>query len=587
MGIFKNMKIKAKLLSGFLLISVIAAAVGVFALVKMLDMDKRDTALYEENVIGIGAVADVANNYLNIRLNLRVVVSSLNNDAKISAINTAKEYIKNLKNHLETYEKTITEDEDREIFKSTIANLDKYLPVVDEIENSVKTGKSNDEIIKTVLPKYVDAGGAINNNIDKLLEFNKKQGKERAEINTKTAENAIMTMVILVIAAVIISIALGIALAQSISKPVNMLVAAGEKLAIGDINVDLHLDSNDEVGTLVKVFNKLVEATREQAEVIQKIAEGDMTVSIRIRSDEDIVSKKIDYMLSVNNNVFSEIRKAAEQVNSAAEQVAQGSTMLAQASTEQSATVEEISATVGNIASQSKENAGGARNANELASEARYSAENGSEQMKNMMLSMEEINEASRNISKIIKVIDDIAFQTNILALNAAVEAARAGSHGKGFAVVAEEVRNLAARSAKAANETTDLIESTIAKVNAGTKIANETANALEMINDKIGKVTGMIEEIATSSGEQATAVAQVNIGMNQIAGVIQTNSATAEESAAASEELSAQAEMLKTAVSRFKTRERLDSIDNGMKSSKGIKEAAVQYEDIGKFGKY
>ena len=221
-----------------------------------------------------------------------------------------------------------------------------------------------------------------------------------------------------------------------------------------------------------------------------------------------------------------------------------------------------MTASIAEIATQTKQNAVNANQASELAADARDNAVKGNDQMKEMLNSMTEINNSSANISRIIKVIDDIAFQTNILALNAAVEAARAGQHGKGFAVVAEEVRNLAARSADAARETTELIEGSIDKVQIGTKIANNTASALTEIVSGIEKSAGLVKDIATASNEQASGIAQINKGLEQVSQVVQNNSATAEESAAASEELSGQAELLKEMVGKFKL--------NALKASSG-----------------
>lgn len=288
--------------------------------------------------------------------------------------------------------------------------------------------------------------------------------------------------------------------------------------------------------------------------VLAEMANGNLNLSITADYKGDFVEIKnsLNNIIVNMSQVLGGIKDAAEQVNSGARQVSDGSQALSQGSTEQASAIQELTASITEIASQTKQNAVDANQANELATNARSNAERGDGHMQEMLSSMVEINDSSANISKIIKVIDDIAFQTNILALNAAVEAARAGQHGKGFAVVAEEVRNLAARSADAAKETTELIEGSINSVQQGTKIANDTASALKEIVEGIEQAANLIGNIANASNEQASGIAQINKGIEQVSQVVQNNSATAEESAAASEQLSSQAEMLKEMVSEF-----------------------------------
>ena len=293
----------------------------------------------------------------------------------------------------------------------------------------------------------------------------------------------------------------------------------------------------------------------EMLRVLIEISKGNLNLEIAMENEGNFVEvgNILKNIIGTLNQVMAEISDAADQVSSGSKQVSEGSQLLSQGAAAQADSIQELTAAIGAIAEKSNDNAA---KANEVFNHTKASRDEGSKgnrRMQEMMQSMQEINDSSVNISKIIKVIDDIAFQTNILALNAAVEAARAGQHGKGFAVVAEEVRNLAARSAKAAEETTELIKGSIQKVQIGTKITNEIADVLKEISDGAIAATENLDVISRASDEQAQGIFEINQKIEQISRVIQNNSATAEESAATSEELSAQAELLKKLINRFK----------------------------------
>ncbi|MEM9864029.1 MAG: methyl-accepting chemotaxis protein [Myxococcota bacterium] len=309
---------------------------------------------------------------------------------------------------------------------------------------------------------------------------------------------------------------------------------------------------------MIHGVNEMVDALLSPMQAIQgalaQVAQGDLTAYVRqeYQGDHSKLRDALNETLDGMNGLLTQVSSSSQTISNSATEVASSAQGLSQGASEQAATVQEISSQMAQITEQTKQNAENATQANQLAEAARDGAQEGDKQMNLMVEAMGSIEEGSQNISKIIKVIDEIAFQTNLLALNAAVEAARAGVHGRGFAVVAEEVRNLAARSASAAKETTELIEGSIKQVSSGTKIANDTAEALGSIVRDVGKVTDLVAEIAAASKEQADAITQTNIGLEQINTVTQRNTATSEESAAASQEMLSQVEKMRDMLGQF-----------------------------------
>ena len=347
-------------------------------------------------------------------------------------------------------------------------------------------------------------------------------------------------------------------------KPLQKVVEVGEKLSVGDFDMNLSYKSKDEIGKLMHSMGDVVSRIRsiigDLSEKLNQLAQGNFNVEMNNAEYYSGAYRPLfDSIQNISTDLsgtMAEIQQSAVQVNSGAEQVSSGAQGLSQGATEQASSIEELSATMNDISAKIRETAETTREASRLSNMAGQSVMVSNEKMREMSLAMEEITEKSQEISKIIKTIDDIAFQTNILSLNAAIEAARAGAAGKGFAVVADEVGNLAQKSAKAAQSTSSLIEETIEAVNKGVRISEETAESLTEVVTRAGKINDLIDIASSSSEEQARGVSQLSVGIDQISSVVQSNTATAEESAAASEELSGQANILSDLVGRFRLRE-------------------------------
>ena len=392
--------------------------------------------------------------------------------------------------------------------------------------------------------------------------------QERMTAKVASLESKVVLFTTATYIAVVITLLAQLFLVQFVLRelinPIKKIEKKTEELAEGNLSgeFDIEIDTT-EIGRTANSIHNLQDFQKEIIAdidyLLSEMANGNF--NIKTRCEDKYVGDYHNIILSLRNinrtlsSTLKEINVASDQVNSGADQVSAAAQALSQGATEQAASVEELSATIINVSNQIQEVASNAKIADQHSAETETTISECNEKMRSMIGAMEDISKKSEEISKIIKTIEDIAFQTNILALNAAVEAARAGVAGKGFAVVADEVRNLAGKSSEAAKSTTVLIEETVASVNNGTRIANDTADVLNVVVEKSLDVANAITKISNAAEEQAMAISQVSIGMDQINSVVQTNSATAEESAAASEELSGQANMLKELISQFTLR--------------------------------
>jgi len=563
---FKNLKIGVRIVTGFFLVIAITCIVGIVGITNLntvqssYELDYQSTASAMEylekisskfqqirvNVMAYGTIADtqeIKDYYLErLELHKGVIAENINayydilDDYDSADVATEMELLQNIENIINEYE-TMTDNLIKQLNAGLISK-DEFAAQFSKGGAALTLAQNTETVIRN------------------LIDYNVDTASQQIVKNGELARNSILITIIVLIIGAVVALILSLAISRGISGPVNKVVEAAHRLAEGDIDITFDINTKDEIGKMIEEFRYLVNSTREQAMLVEKVADGDLTVDVPIRSEKDLLGRKLSEMVEKINSMMLNISFASEQVTAGSKQISDSGMKLSQGATEQASSIEELTASISEIAAQTRKNADTANQANNMAEVVKTNALNGDEHMHEMLKAMNDINESSSNISKIIKVIDEIAFQTNILSLNAAVEAARAGEHGKGFAVVAEEVRNLAGQSSNAAKETTVLIEDSIKKVKDGTKIAEETAVALDKIVEGIESVSDLISEINYASTEQAAAIEQINQGVLQVSAVVQDNSATAEESAAAGEELSGQAEMQKEQVRRFKVKE-------------------------------
>lgn len=558
-----------KLVVAFIIIMMISSISGVTGAVMLKKLDRQYSKALVENGFSQGDIGEFSS-YL---YEAAAVVRDIILYDSTEDIQTARNELAAIQQKVNTaFEETrvnCNTPQEQEYIERIKTKLPLYREQRDQVIQLAAVNK-DEEAFKLFHEKVRPVLNEIMSDTEGLVALNSRMGDEVSVTLTKSSYASISMMIILIVLSAVVSVGFAYVFARSITNRLKVVEDAADKLAKGELDIQISNDDQDEIGSMLESFSDAVGMLnayiKDIGRALGEMANGnfDLVPGVVYRGSFKKLEDSITTILNSLTATMGGIQEASAQVSTGADQVSSGAQALSQGATEQASSVEELAATINEISHRIQETADQAKAAQEENAMTHDELQNCSSQMGELVAAMDAISGKSGEISKIIKTIEDIAFQTNILALNAAVEAARAGSAGKGFAVVADEVRNLAAKSAEAAKNTTALIEETVQAVKEGSQLSAETEASLTRVVENEKESLDAISHIARVAGEQAENVTQVSKGIDQISSVVQTNSATAEESAAASEELSGQANMLMDLISHFKLKSQGAPVSRG-----------------------